>query len=196
MAPEKRIEEEEADRGFYDWMQALVCSVLAAVMVFTFGIRVVGVSGNSMRSTLQNGDMLLVANSLLCGEFRQGDIVIAAKASFEKGEPIVKRVIAVEGQTVDIDFTAGVVTVDGAALEEPYIREPTYLAEGMSFPAVVPEGCVFLMGDNRNDSRDSREPTLGMVDTRCLIGRAVCLLAPGKTAETNRRDWSRVGALA
>ena len=182
-------------RGLYEWAQALVCSVLAAVVVFAFGIRVVGVSGGSMRETLQNGDLLLVVNSPLCGGYERGDVVIAAKAAFEYGEPIVKRVIATEGQTVDIDFDAGVVTVDGEVLDEPYIREATHLAEGTVFPATVPEGCVFLMGDNRNDSRDSRAPELGAVDERCLIGRAVFLLLPGKAEDLNMREWDRVGAL-
>ncbi|MCI8397817.1 MAG: signal peptidase I [Oscillibacter sp.] len=193
MTPE---EEKVEGRGLYEWVQALVCSVLTAVLVFTFAVRVVGVSGGSMRSTLQSGDMLLVVNGLLCGDYRRGDIVIAAKSSFEYGEPIVKRVIAVEGETVDIDFDAGVVYVDGEALNEPYIREATHLAEGTSFPLTVPEGCVFIMGDNRNDSRDSREPTLGAVDTRCLIGRAVFLLIPGQTVETQEREWSRIGTLS
>ena len=182
--------------GLYEWAQAMVCSVLAAVVLFTFGVRIVGVSGASMRDTLQNGDMLLVVNSHLCGGYEQGDVVIAAKAEFECGEPIVKRVIAVEGQTVDIDFIAGTVSVDGEVLNEPYIREATYLAEGTEFPLTVPEGCVFLMGDNRNDSRDSRDPTLGAVDTRCLIGHAVFLLLPGETAGLEQREWSRIGSLA
>ena len=180
-------------RGLYEWAQALVCSVLAAVVVFAFGIRVVGVSGGSMRETLQNGDLLLVVNSPLCGGYERGDVVIAAKAAFEYGEPIVKRVIATGGQTVDVDFGAGIVYVDGEALEEPYIREATYLAEGTEFPLTVPQGCVFLMGDNRNESRDSREPTLGAVGERCLIGRAEFLLLPGRTQDT--REWSRVGRL-
>lgn len=188
--------QQQPDRGLYEWVQALVCSVLAAVLLFTFGVRVVGVSGPSMRDTLQNGDMLLVVNSHLCGGYKQGDVVIAAKAAFEYGEPIVKRIIATEGQTVDVDFSAGTVCVDGAELHEPYIREDTRLAEGTVFPFTVPKGCVFLMGDNRNDSRDSRDPILGAVDTRCLIGRAVFLLIPGKTAELNQREWSRIGSLA
>ena len=191
----ERKTEQQPDRGLYEWVQALVCSVLAAVLLFTFAIRVVGVSGASMRDTLQNGDMLLVVNSALCGGYHQGDVVIAAKAAFEHGEPIVKRVIAVEGQTVDIDFDSGTVYVDGAALNEPYIREDTYLAEGTEFPFTVPEGCVFLMGDNRNDSRDSRDPVLGAVDTRCLIGRAVFLLVPGETAGLDQREWRRIGSL-
>lgn len=191
--PGKRAE--QPGRGLYEWTQALVCSVLAAVVVFAFGARVVGVSGGSMRDTLQNGDLLLVVNGLLCGGYERGDVVIAAKATFEYGEPIVKRVIATGGQTVDVDFERGVVYVDGAALEEPYIKEATHLAEGTEFPLTVPEGSVFLMGDNRNGSRDSRDPELGAVDTRCLIGRAVFLLLPGKTEGLDMREWGRIGTL-
>ncbi len=192
---QEKQEERQPGRSVYEWVQALVCSVLAAVLLFTFGVRIVGVSGASMRETLQNGDMLLVVNGILCREYRQGDIVIAAKASFENGEPSVKRVIATEGQTVDVDFVNGVVSVDGTALSEPYIREETHLSEGTEFPLTVPEGCVFLMGDNRNDSRDSRDPLLGAVDTRNLIGRAVFLLVPGETAGLEDREWNRIGSL-
>lgn len=187
--------QEQPGRGVYEWAQALVCSVLAAVVIFAFGARVVGVSGGSMRETLQNGDLLLVVNRALCGDFQRGDVVIAAKAAFENGEPIVKRIIATGGQTVDVDFDRGVVYVDGQALEEPYIREATHLSEGMEFPFTVPEGCVFLMGDNRNGSRDSRAPELGAVDERCLIGRAVFLLLPGRTEDSGLREWRRIGAL-
>ena len=187
--------QEQPGRGIYEWAQALVCSVLAAVVLFAFGARVVGVSGGSMRETLQNGDLLLVVNRVLCGDFQRGDVVIAAKAAFENGEPIVKRIIATGGQTVDVDFDRGVVYVDGQALEEPYIREATHLSEGMEFPFTVPEGCVFLMGDNRNGSRDSRAPELGAVDERCLIGRAVFLLLPGRTEDSGLREWRRIGAL-
>ena len=183
----------QTDRGLYDWVQALVCSVAAVVLIFTFAVRIVGVSGQSMRETLQHGDKLLVVNGYLCGEYRQGDIVIFQRPDFEDGELIVKRVIATAGQTVDIDFGAGVVYVDGEALEEPYIREPTWLDEGLEFPVTVPEGCVFLMGDNRNDSKDSRYADLGPVDTRHIIGRAVMIALPGETADRERREWSRVG---
>ena len=197
MPDKTRMEEkqEQPGRGLYEWAQALVCSVLAAVVVFAFGVRVVGVSGGSMRDTLQNGDLLLVVNSLLCGDYERGDVVIAAKSSFEGGEPIVKRVIATGGETVDVDFNYGLVYVNGEALEEPYIREDTYLSEGTEFPFTVPEGCVFLMGDNRNGSRDSRDPELGAVDERCLIGRAVFLLLPGQTEDLGMREWDRIGSL-
>lgn len=183
----------QTDWGLYDWVQALVCSVAAVVLIFTFAVRIVGVSGQSMRETLQHGDKLLVVNGYLCGEYRQGDIVIFQRPDFEDGELIVKRVIATAGQTVDIDFGAGVVYVDGEALEEPYTREPTWLDEGLEFPVTVPEGCVFLMGDNRNDSKDSRYADLGPVDTRHIIGRAVMIALPGETADREQREWSRVG---
>ena len=182
-------------RGAYEWVQALVCSVLTVVLIFTFVVRIVRVSGESMRETLQDQDMLVVLNNWLCGTYEQGDIVILQRDDFYGGEPIVKRVIATEGQTVDIDFDAGVVYVDGTALEEPYTREPTWTQEGTEFPLTVPEGCIFVMGDNRNDSDDSRDSALGPVDTRCVLGRARLLAVPGPTADTDQRDWSRVGIL-
>ena len=190
--PEKKQTE---GRGAYEWVQALVCSVLTVVLIFTFAVRIVRVSGESMRETLQDQDMLVVLNNWLCGGYEQGEIVILQRDDFYGGEPIVKRVIATEGQTVDIDFDAGVVYVDGTALEEPYTREPTWTQEGTEFPLTVPEGCIFVMGDNRNDSDDSRDSTLGPVDTRCVLGRALLLAVPGPTADTEQRDWSRVGIL-
>ena len=182
-------------RWLYEWVQALVTVVLCAVVVFAFAARLVLVSGPSMRETLQDQDCLVVLNLLLCGSFDAGDVVIIQRETFRDGEPIVKRIIATEGQTVDIDFDAGVVYVDGAALEEDYIRQPTYLEEGLEFPCTVPEGCVFVMGDNRNDSDDSRDPDLGPVDTREILGQAVFLLYPGMTAGTWERDLSRIGPL-
>ena len=107
----------------------------------------------------------------------------------------MKRIVATEGQTVDIDFDAGTVYVDGQLLEETYIREPTHLEEGLEFPVTVPEGCVFVLGDNRNDSDDSRDPDLGPVDTREILGRAVALLFPGVTAASRERDFGRIGPL-
>jgi len=192
MAGGKRLQQ---SRDLYEWMQAVVSSVLTVVLVFTFAVRVMRVDGPSMRETLQDGDLLVVVNRLLSGEPESGEIVIVRKASFENGDPIVKRVIATEGQTVDIDFETGAVTVDGTVLEEAYIRENTHLDEGTEFPLVVPEGCIFVMGDNRNDSRDSRDPELGAVDIRCVIGRAVWLAVPGNTANTERREWNRIGTL-
>ena len=149
------------------------------------------------QDTLVDGDYLLVLNRPLCGELDQGDIVVASMDRFKDGEAIVKRVIATEGQTVDIDFRSGVVYVDGEAMQEDYIYTPTYLSEGMEFPLVVEEGCVFLMGDNRGDSRDSRAPEIGQVDTREILGKAVFLMMPGtgRGEYTVDRDFGRIGGL-
>ena len=123
----------------------------------------------------------------LCGDYKYGDIVIAYKESFD-AEPIVKRVIATEGQTVDIDFTLGRVFVDGELLQEDYVNDLTYLDEGTQFPLTLGEGELFLMGD----SRDER---LGAVDERLIIGKAVLLVFPGRDSLTDKRDFSRLGSL-
>lgn len=182
-------------RDLYEWVQSLVGSVLVVVAIFTFVIRMMGVDGHSMLNTLQHGDRLLVVNSMLYHDYKYGDIVILRKNGVFNDDPIVKRVIAVEGQTVDIDFTEGIVYVDGEALEEDYIREPTYTAEGTEFPLTVPEGSIFVMGDNRNGSSDSRDYRLGTVDTRYVIGKAAFLIFPGPDYETEKRDFKRIGVI-
>lgn len=182
-------------RDLYEWVQSLVGSVLVVVAIFTFVIRMMGVDGHSMLNTLQHGDRLLVVNSMLYHDYKYGDIVILRKDGVFDDDPIVKRVIAVEGQTVDIDFAEGIVYVDGAALEEDYIREPTYTAEGTEFPLTVPEGSIFVMGDNRNGSSDSRDYRLGTVDTRYVIGKAAFLIFPGPDYETEKRDFKRIGVI-
>ena len=191
---EDASQKKEEGRDLYEWTQALVCSVLAVVLLFTFVVRLIGVDGHSMVPTLQDGDRLLVLNSLWDSDYEYGDIVVLRKESFLE-EPIVKRVIATEGQTVDIDFASGSVYVDGELLEEDYINEPTYVDEGTQFPLTVPEGSIFVMGDNRNHSSDSRSSDLGTVDTRYVIGKAVFLLFPGVTADTDKRDFGRIGPI-
>ena len=182
-------------RDLYEWVQSLVGSVLVVVAIFTFGIRMLGVDGHSMLNTLQHDDRLLVVSPIFYHDYQYGDIVILRKTGVFDNDPIVKRVIAVGGQTVDIDFDAGVVYVDGEALEEDYIREPTYTAEGTEFPLTVPEGSIFVMGDNRNGSSDSRDYRLGTVDTRYVIGKAAFLIFPGPDYETEKRDFSRIGVI-
>lgn len=179
----------------YEWLRTLVCTVLAVVLLFTFVVRVVVVDGESMRETLQDRDILLVLSDHLCGTYEAGDIVVLSKETFENGDPIVKRIVATEGQTVDIDFTAGVVFVDGEALQEDYIREPTWTPEGLEFPVTIPEDHVFVLGDNRNESSDSRHIDLGPIDERMIIGRAIFLALPGETAGLGRREWSRIGLI-
>lgn len=188
-------EQKDSGRDLYEWVQALVCSVLAVVVLFTFVIRLIGVDGHSMVPTLQDGDRLLVLNSMLYHDYQYGDIVVLRKDSF-LDEPIVKRVIATEGQTVDIDFTTGSVYVDGKLLKEDYINELTFLEEGTEFPLTVPEGSVFVMGDNRNHSSDSRDSRLGTVDARYIIGKAVILAFPGPDEWTGERSFGRIGVIA
>lgn len=191
----KQEQERPEGRDLYEWVQALVCSVLAVVILFTFVIRLIGVDGHSMVPTLQDRDRLLVLNSLLYDDYRYGDIVILRKNGVFDGDPIVKRVIATGGQTVDIDFSTGDIWVDEVLLEEDYINERTYLEEGTEFPLTVPKGSVFVMGDNRNHSSDSRDSRLGTVDCRYIIGKAVFLAFPGPDVNTGKREWSRIGLI-
>ena len=158
-----------------DWLQCIVSGIVICILVFTFLLRVVGVVGSSMVPTLEEGDRLII--SKLFYQPKYGDIVVLRKETF-KDEPLIKRVIATEGQTVDIDFTEGVVYVDGVALEEPYVNTPTNEREDFSGPVTVPEGCVFVMGDNRNRSTDSRTDSIGCVDQRLIIGKAYLRLMP------------------
>ncbi|WP_295587280.1 signal peptidase I [uncultured Oscillibacter sp.] len=188
-------EKRQSARELYSWLRTLVCVVVGAILIFTFVVRLVRVDGESMRETLQDGDVLVAVSRYLAGEVEPGDIVVIRDAYFEDGQPIVKRVIATAGQTVDIDFDAGIVYVDGQALDEPYTREPTYLEEGTEFPLTVPENELFLLGDNRNDSEDSRSAALGTVDEQCLLGKVVLLLFPGKSADTQQRDFGRIGGV-
>lgn len=175
-----------------DWLQALVWSVVIVALSFTFGLRLIGVEGNSMEPTLYGGDMLLVLSSLW-GEPHCGDIVVLRKDAFVE-MPIVKRVIATEGQTIDIDFSTGTVTLDGEVLEEPYLKEPTLTAGDMTFPFTVSPGCIFVMGDHRSESTDSRWTWLGEVDCRYVLGKAVWLIFPGPD-ESGRAAFGRIGGL-
>lgn len=176
------------------YLHDLVYLLAVVMIVFMLLFRIVVVSGSSMYSTLWDGDWLLVTGSVLYQEPKHGDIIVASKDSFNDGEPIIKRVIATEGQTVDIDFEAGIVYVDGVPLEEDYTHTPTNAQEGIIFPITIADGCIFAMGDNRNGSKDSRHPTIGMIDTREVLGRAVFLMFPGADNEGNR-EFDRIGAL-
>lgn len=182
------------ENSVYEWAKCLVSAVVGVVLLFTFFVRLIGVSGPSMQDTLYTGDRILVLNSLFC-DFKAGDVVVVNAYNAALDDTLVKRIIAVGGQTVDIDFAAGVVYVDGVALDEPYIKEPTYTTEGTQFPLTLEEDEVFIMGDNRNHSTDSRSDMLGPVNVGYLQGKAVFLVVPGKTPSTDRMEWSRIGLI-
>lgn len=159
----------------YGWAESLVTALLCITILFTFFVRTIGVDGRSMVPTLHNGDYLVV--SRLFYEPKPGDVVVLTKKSFLENS-IVKRVIATEGQEVYIDFAAGTLYIDGVLQDEPYVNTATNKFEGVVFPQTVPEGCIFVLGDNRNESSDSRDPELGMVDKSLIVGHVLLRLWP------------------
>lgn len=178
------------------YLHDFVTWLVIILLVFLLLFRVVVVSGPSMNNTLVHGDYLLLINNVFYKNPQHGDIIVAAKDSFKNGEPIIKRVIATEGQWVDIDFEQGIVYVNGTALDEPYTNTPTNLYEGVDFPLMVEEGCLFVMGDNRNESKDSRSLDIGQIDKREILGRAIFLFLPGKDPVTEEMNFERIGALS
>ena len=175
--------ETSGGRELYMNVRVLVSMMAVFVMMFTFVARIIVVSGPSMENTLWGGDLILVWG--LGYTPKQGDIVVLNKTpvlltGWTEPRAIVKRVIATGGQRVDIDYGANAVRVDGELLEEDYIKEQMFVpgyGEGINH-VTVPEGCLFVMGDNRNESADSRYPDIGIVDTRCVIGRGVAVMFP------------------
>ncbi len=162
----------------YFWTQALVMALIFLILVFTLIGRVIGVVGSSMVPTLHGGDLLILQSIGYTPE--QGDVVVLRKSSF-MSEPVVKRVIATQGQHVIVDYASGTVTVDGQTLDEPYINE--VMVDPLNplmtvLDVTVPEGSIYVMGDNRNHSSDSRDERLGTVDARYVLGRALFVIVP------------------
>ena len=176
------------------YLQDLVHMLLVIVLVFLLLFRIIVVSGDSMYSTLLDGDYLLLLSNLFYQDPEAGDIIVISKETFDNGAPIVKRVIATEGQQVDIDFEAGAVFVDGVQLQEDYINNLTHNGR-VEFPLTVEEGCIFVLGDNRAVSLDSRYPEIGQVDKREVLGKALFLMFPGTSHGQQRQDFSRIGAI-
>jgi len=163
----------------FDWLQCIVFALIVCILVFTFIARTVGVIGGSMENTLFEGERLVISKLFYTPQ--HGDIVVLRQDTF-RNEPIVKRVIATEGQTVDIDFEECVVYVDGVALDEPYTKDygnyTYYDPQDFEGEVTVPEGCIFVMGDNRNGSTDSRTESIGFVDTRKILGKVILRIGP------------------
>lgn len=171
--------------NIFEWLDVVIASIIAVVLIFTFVFRIAAIDGDSMKNTLFDKERVIISN--LFYEPKQGDIVVISRntdnstTEEDQQKPIIKRVIATAGQTVDIDFTTGNVTVDGVVLHEEYIREPTHRQFDIEFPVRVPENCIFVMGDNRNESLDSRSSQIGqngMIDKKYVLGHAVFRIFP------------------
>lgn len=168
--------EQKKRSNAYDWIQCLASALIVCVVIFIFFVRVIDVKGTSMYPTLNNQDKMLVSD--LFYKPKVGDVVVFTKDEYDPDKALVKRVIATEGQEINIDFDLGIVYVDGQAIEEDYINELTTTKLDFIGPQTVPEGCVFVMGDNRNMSTDSRKTEIGMVDNRLIIGKVYCVIFP------------------
>lgn len=190
MTNNKAAKEEKTSlaKEMYDMIEILVIAACVVLILYSFVSRLCVVSGGSMDKTLANKQMLIVSNINYTPD--TGDIIVFHQTSneaFGLNEPVVKRVIATEGQTVDIDFDTWTVTItdtDGTefVLDE---SEYMYLKEGYTittsdweYPLEIPEGYLFVMGDNRNHSTDSRSRWIGLVDERRVIGKAILRLTP------------------
>ncbi|MBQ8525681.1 MAG: signal peptidase I [Clostridia bacterium] len=158
-----------------DWGVSIVVAVLIALIIRTYVFTLVKVDGPSMNPTLNHGDTLYTNRFFYTP--RNGDIIIFRPPNSPK-TPYVKRVIATAGQTVVVDGQSHTVTVDGKVLNEPYIKEPLLSAGNMEYPCTVPEGYIFVLGDNRNNSRDSRDTSVGLIPLSNVIGKATFRLLP------------------
>ena len=170
------FEENNSGKEMYDWIYCLVVALIICVIIFAFFVRVIDVVGTSMNPTLNNSDKMLVSG--LFYEPSVGDVIVFKKDEYDPGKALVKRVIAVEGQEINMDFEKGIVYINGQPIVEDYILEPTMTKLDFIGPKTVPEGCVFVMGDNRNASTDSRKTEIGMVDTRLILGKAYFVIYP------------------
>lgn len=167
---------EASGKDMYDWVQCLIVALIICVVFFAFFVRIIDVVGTSMNPTLNNSDKMLVSG--LFYKPKVGDVVVFKKDEYNPNKALVKRVIAVAGQEINIDFDRGIVYIDGQPIQEDYIAELTKTKEDFIGPKTVPEGCVFVMGDNRNMSTDSRKTEIGMVDTRLILGKAYMVIYP------------------
>lgn len=159
----------------YDFCGSVITAIIIIFIIFTFLFRGVNVIGDSMNNTLMDNDWLIISQKT---SYERGDIVIITQPN-AFNEPIVKRIIAKGGDTINIDFINHTVTVNGEVLKESYIKEPTARSFiGVDFPLTVPQGKVFVMGDNRNNSVDSRSPKIGLIDERYILGKATARIFP------------------
>lgn len=185
MEKEKSVKQKKPSLllGIFDWVDSVVFAIILMIIVFTLVFRIVGIQGESMENTVLDGERVVISNVFYTP--KQGDIVVISRDYFnslgepvEGNEPIIKRVIATEGQEVDIDFEKGIVYVDNQPLKEPYIKNPTTRQDDVQFPLTVEDGCVFVLGDNRAISKDSRDSSIGLVNERYVLGKVILRIYP------------------
>jgi len=172
----------------YDWLQCIVTAIICGVLIFIFLGRTIGVDGRSMFQTLHHSDRVVISNLFYSPD--NDDIIVFQSPSEQFEYPLVKRVIAKANQTVFIDFDKGDVYVDG--VKEERFSGITTSRHDFEGEVTVPPGFVFVLGDNRNSSTDSRDSSVGLVDTRYILGKVLFLLIPGAD-ENGNRDWNRFG---
>lgn len=163
----------------FEWIELFVFSFSLVLIIMTFAVRHSPVIGSSMAHTLEENDILLVSGVMYKPE--QNDVIVFQSPTVGYNEPLVKRIIAVGGQEINIDFSTWTVLVDGEKLDEPYVNYEegrNMLSSNIQFPLIIPEGYVFVMGDNRNHSLDSRNSIVGLVDERYIIGRVIFRVYP------------------
>lgn len=160
---------------FLDMMEAVFTSAVVVLLMFTFIFRIVSVDGSSMNNTLMDEDKLITTHLLYKPE--AGDIVVL-NSDLEEYERLIKRVIAISGQTIDIEEASGKVIVDGEYINEPYVKGLTSALSNYDYPITIPDGYVFVMGDNREHSTDSRDELVGFVNVDDILGKAVLRFLP------------------
>ncbi len=183
-------------KHFLVYLHDLVYLLSALVVIFLLLFRVVVVSGKSMNDTLYDGDYLLLLGNTFYHDPSYGDVIVISKENFNDGAPIVKRVIATENQWVDIRGRTVFVGDDLDSmlpLEETYIKGFTDPEDNMEFPLKVSEGCLFVLGDNREASMDSRYTEIGLIDKREVLGKVFFLFLPGSNEGKEDPDFGRVG---
>lgn len=169
-----KLNTNQLSASLYDWVSSIIVAVVAVVILLTFCFRLIDVDGTSMEPTLINTDKVIVTNLFYTPE--DGDVVVISHGELYD-KPLVKRVIATEGQTLRIDFDNSQVYVDGVLIDEPYIQGLTVKGTA-EIPEVIPEGKVFVMGDNRPVSLDSRYVEVGLIDEESIIGKAQFVIIP------------------